>query len=356
MSRGAGALGRMLRTPSTEIYAVADLGTARRLGSLMWLLGTGIAAVLLPIAPPTGSGLRRWGWLVAGAVVLGMLAAAQAFRRRETPSPDVLLASGYVVLALVAVLVWLTGSDSPDQELFLLPVLFTAAVHPPRRVLVFALALVALVAAPLIYEGWSSSLAAQTAGRLIVWCALGLVAMAFIARVRTQRLGLVRERREASAQARSDALTGLGNRRALDEALEAAIGRAGRGGRGLSVIVGDIDSFKRINDQWGHVIGDECLQAVARTLERLVRAPDACFRWGGDEFVVVADTELAGAEALSSRVADAVRAECATPDGGPLSIRLGAAQLEPGMNGHELLERADLALLTGKGSATASPP
>lgn len=150
---------------------------------------------------------------------------------------------------LVAVLVWLAGSDAPQQELFLLSVLYTAAVHPPRRVVAFGLVLVAVVAALLVYEGWSSSLAAHIAGRLIVWCALGLIAMVFVARVRNQRLGLLRERHQASALARSDALTGLGNRRAFDEALDAAIERASRGDRPLSVIVADVDSFKRINDQ-----------------------------------------------------------------------------------------------------------
>lgn len=88
MTRGGGVLGRALRTSSKELYAVADLGTARRLGALMW-----------------------------------MLLAGRMFGRRSEVSPDALLAASYVVLGLVAVLVWLAGSDAPQQELLLLSVL-----------------------------------------------------------------------------------------------------------------------------------------------------------------------------------------------------------------------------------------
>lgn len=137
--------------------------------------------------------------------------------------------------------------------------------------------LVAVVAAPLVYEGWSSSVAAHIAGRLIVWCALGLMAMVFTGRVPSQRLGLLRH--EASALARSDALTGLGNRRAFDEALDAAI----------------------------------------ETGES--RRPPA------------------GPHRRRRRL-----------------LRCGAAQLERGMNGRELLDRADLQLLAAKGQPATSPP
>lgn len=205
MTRGGGVLGRALRTSSKELYAVADLGTARRLGALMW-----------------------------------MLLAGRMFGRRSEISPDALLAASYVVLGLVAVLVWLAGSDAPQQELFLLSVLYTAAVHPPAARRLRPRARRRGRRAPGL-RGLSSSLAAHIAGRLIVWCALGLMAMVFTGRVPSQRLGLLRH--EASALARSDALTGLGNRRRSTRRSMRRSKRASRGDRPLGLIVADVDSF-----------------------------------------------------------------------------------------------------------------
>jgi len=352
-----GVLFSALRTSSEDFYAVADLGTARRLGALLWVLGTAIVVLLLPISPPTASPLGAWGWvLAAGAIAVCVLLAWRMLSRRQGVSPNELLASSYVALAVVAVLVWLAGSESPYQGVFLLSVLYTAAVHPPRRLVLYAVVLVAVICAPFAYDGWSSTLASQTAGRLIIWGALGCVAMVFTARVRTQRLALLHERHEASAQARSDPLTGLGNRRAFDEALGAALERVARNAKPLSVIVADLDAFKGINDQWGHLFGDECLCDVAGILREVVRVPDSCFRWGGDEFAVLADGDLAGADVLRGRIAEAVRDGCQTPDGKPLNVRFGAAQLEPGMRAQELWERADLDLLAAKAQQAKSTP
>lgn len=342
-------LASALRTSTEDFYAVADLGTARRLGALLWILGTAIVVLLAPLSPPIASPLGAWGWAIAaGGLAMCLPLAWRALRRPRDVSANELLASSYVALAFVAVLVWLAGSDSPYQGVFLVSVLYTAAVHPPRRVLVYAVALVVAVAAPLAYDGWSSTLVEQIAGRLIIWFPLGIVAMAFTARVRTQRLALLGERHAASAQARRDPLTGLGNRRAFDEALGAAVERVARSGSPLSVILADLDMFKAINDQWGHLVGDQCLRAVARTFQEVVRVPDSCFRWAGDEFAILADTELAGVDILRGRVAEAVRGRCSTPDGRPLSVSLGGAQLDPGMSPEELVDRADIDLLAAK--------
>ena len=99
------------------------------------------------------------------------------------------------------------------------------------------------------------------------------------------------KRRAAEAQlarlALTDALTGLRNRRSLDEALAAAYARVKRTRGTLSVAFLDIDHFKRINDTWGHEAGDLVLQEFARRLTRAVRATDAVFRLAGDEFVII---------------------------------------------------------------------
>lgn len=343
-----------LRAPSRDFYAAVDLGTAKRLGGLMWLGATALTLLLLPVAPPTASPLGAWGWgLTAVGIALSLRLAYRLLRKPTRVRPAELIQASYGALAMLGVLVWMTGPRSLFVEMFLMSVLYTAAVHPPRRVLGYLACLIAVVSAPLIYDGWDPTLAAETAGRLSVWCGLGLVAIAFSARVRMQRIGLMHERTTASELARADALTGLGNRRAFDEALGAAFQRVGRSGEHLSVIVGDLDGFKQINDRWGHLIGDQCLCAVAQALADVVRTPDACFRWGGDEFAVLADADLAGADVLRGRVGAAVADRCSTPDGEPLSIRLGAALLEPGMTPDELVARADLDLLDAKARVRA---
>jgi diguanylate cyclase (GGDEF)-like protein len=349
MTAGSTSLRAALRVPSRDFYAAADLGTAKRLGGLMWILAIAIVVGLLPVAPPVASSLGAWGWALTavGLAVSGRL-AYRLLRRPAKVHPAELLQASYGGLVMLGVLVWMSGRQSPFTEVFLVSVLYAAAVHPPRRVLVYLLFLILAVCAPLAYDGWDPALASETAGRLSVWCGLGMVAMAFTARVRMQRVGLMHERTTASALARADALTGLGNRRAFEESLGAAFERAGRSGGHLSLIVADLDGFKQVNDKWGHPTGDKCLCAVAATLERIVRRPDACFRWGGDEFALLADTDLAGADVLRGRIAQAVADDCAAPDGRPLSLRLGVAHLEPGMTPEVLLERADHDLLAAK--------
>lgn len=101
--------------------------------------------------------------------------------------------------------------------------------------------------------------------------------------------------------ARTDSLTGLASRRAVEERIEAEIDRARRTGRPLAVLLADVDHLKQVNDRHGHAAGDAVLRAVASRIERAVRRTDVAGRWGGDEFIVVCpDT---GAEA-AQRVAD----------------------------------------------------
>lgn len=88
-------------------------------------------------------------------------------------------------------------------------------------------------------------------------------------------------------QAIRDPLTGLYNRRYLDEALARELARAGRKGYGVCVVMGDIDHFKIINDTYGHQTGDEVLRAFAGLLTRNSRAGDLCCRYGGEEFLLV---------------------------------------------------------------------
>lgn len=117
------------------------------------------------------------------------------------------------------------------------------------------------------------------------------------------------EHLELTRRARIDPLTGLHNRSSLTERVEAAITTARRTGRDGALLFCDLDAFKPVNDNHGHGVGDQVLAIIARRLEAQVRAGDTTARFGGDEFVVVAD-DLAGAELadLVGRLREAVSA------------------------------------------------
>ncbi len=119
--------------------------------------------------------------------------------------------------------------------------------------------------------------------------------------------GLQEQLRE---QANRDPLTGLYNRRFLDSTLERELARCRRDGHSLSLIMLDVDYFKKYNDRYGHQAGDECLRSVARTLqESAKRASDLAARYGGEEFsLVLADTDAAVAQRLAETVRQSIEA------------------------------------------------
>ena len=107
-----------------------------------------------------------------------------------------------------------------------------------------------------------------------------------------------------------DPLSGLLNRRALMEFLNAEADRAKRYGRRLSLILADVDNFKDINDTLGHTAGDEAIKVVAEVFREVVRKADVVGRYGGDEFLVVMpETSAKGAEDLAARLLEALKAE-----------------------------------------------
>jgi len=177
-------------------------------------------------------------------------------------------------------------------------------------------------------------------------------------RARERRLvALARRLEEANAQLERlstlDALTGVANRRRLDQFLELEWRRMARDGGWLSVIIVDVDRFKVYNDRNGHLEGDECLARVARALADAVSRPgDLVARYGGEEFaVVLAQTDLTGAAAVAENLRAAVAGErLSHPDGGVVTISVGvAAAIPDGYAGaSSLVEAADQALYVAK--------
>lgn len=149
----------------------------------------------------------------------------------------------------------------------------------------------------------------------------------------------------------TDVLTGLANRRATDLFARQAVAQANRSGEGLSVILLDLDSFKAVNDRFGHSGGDAVLRQTGRMLGRWLRRSDLACRWGGEEFLLIlSGTRLIGATALAERLRRMVEEQVMLPDGsGCVTVSLGCAELLPGEEDLDAaLSRADMALYRAK--------
>jgi diguanylate cyclase (GGDEF)-like protein len=150
-------------------------------------------------------------------------------------------------------------------------------------------------------------------------------------------------------QAMTDSLTGLYNHRAFHERLRTALAHASRAHEAVSVLMLDIDDFKRVNDIFGHGAGDEILRALAETLKDSVRSSDAVYRLGGEEFaIVISSRSPRNAEQLAHRVVDRVESSDFEP-AGRITISVGLARgPEHAMNPRELIACAEAAMMSAK--------
>lgn len=156
---------------------------------------------------------------------------------------------------------------------------------------------------------------------------------------------------DALQMAQKDPLTGICNRAALDEVLKRELSHAGRHNSSCALIMLDIDHFKKVNDQYGHIIGDCALKVVANTADRCIRDGDLLFRFGGEEFVVLMrETSLQGASLLAERIRSNIEktpCHCSGIDI-KMTISAGVSAYEPGDSPLTLFARADEALYVAK--------
>jgi diguanylate cyclase (GGDEF)-like protein len=173
--------------------------------------------------------------------------------------------------------------------------------------------------------------------------AVGLLIAALVYRIRREHAAL-------AALASTDALTGLGNRRAFQEALAEECVRARRGRQSLSLVCVDLDHFKLVNDRAGHEAGDQILRQLADAIRHVVRARfDRSFRLGGDEFALLLPGSSVGqAETVMARI----RERCAQAGThwreGPLGLSAGIVELDEQESPADFVRRADDAMYRRK--------
>ncbi len=155
---------------------------------------------------------------------------------------------------------------------------------------------------------------------------------------------------ELERMSRTDALTGLFNRRHLDEELARRHSDASRHHQLMSLLLLDIDHFKRINDTYGHPAGDQVLRTFAERLRTVLRAGDIAGRWGGEEFLIVLPrTDLAGAREVAERIRFITAFEPVVADGKEIDLTVsGGCALGPGDSVEAVVSLADKCLYDAK--------
>lgn len=192
---------------------------------------------------------------------------------------------------------------------------------------------------------------------LIAWA--GLTAIRVLAK---QQLRLFLLERRYAEDARTDVLTGLLNRRFIEELGARQVQASARLRRPLSVLMIDLDHFKAINDTHGHDVGDRALAAAAEAIARSVRAVDFVGRWGGEEFVaLLMDADVDAAVRVAQRCLDGLRAIELTANGTrvPIDASIGVASRGEGEFFDAMIKRSDEALYrakqAGRGRAEVAP-
>lgn len=353
---GAMALGLLLSHPLYPASATAR--AALTLGTVLALVEAAVA-----LADPAGATALN------GALPLVAVGLSQALRRRIEWSAFLfaslapllplaaLIGASYGVAgfaghiapftALLLTLVSVAGLTSFARSRTLRPLLSDTVLGRLARAQVLVSLTVPWLAGLVLRQ--LSQAERDTSGALLTallsWFVVAMVVLSTIAHERTdaRRRRIERELRKVSV---TDRLTGLSNRFGAAQKIDALLGRGPVG-----VILGDLDRFKQVNDNWGHAMGDRVLAEAAQAMKSALRGSDFLARWGGEEFLAV----LPGAGPAETLVAaERLRAalgRIAGPGGrvGEISGSFGAAALVPGETSLEpAILRADVALYRAK--------
>jgi diguanylate cyclase (GGDEF)-like protein/putative nucleotidyltransferase with HDIG domain len=307
-----------------------------------WFACAGALIALIALAPPQGPEVEKLG-LAATAAGSAALAAIALLAFDRIPVAG--FHAGVVVATVLATLgIYSWGDHSPYgplQYLFVTLYAFyffslpAALVHMGLLGALFGIELGLRDLDWTPVDAWIATIGTLTIAGLMV------------ALIRDRLTGLISNLTDA---ARSDPLTGLLNRRGFEESFDVELERARRTDRGLSVIVGDLDRFKEINDRFGHAAGDEVLHRVGVTIAATKRSWDIAARIGGEEFALIApDTDEHGAYVLAERLRLEIEQTFEPAGAGQLTASFGIVSFPiHGQTGAALLQAADQALYAAK--------
>jgi diguanylate cyclase (GGDEF)-like protein len=314
----------------------ADHATVVRVCAFAWLASAAGSAPFAAAFPPRPLGLGIAA--VAVYVVVVAVAAVLAHRRPAAMTFPRIVAVFWFELAFYAVTQALAGGWAvPVYQLLGLRAMVVALCFPAPVAIPLVLGSLLITLSPVAYGA--------TAGRIgdvglfaVMWLGIATASLSAMSRVRARRVALGRE-------AQVDALTGLGNRRALAAVAGDVVARHPVVALGLA----DVDRFKQVNDSFGHLAGDACLRAVAAALAAGCEPGGAAFRWAGDEFAAVVWAHDAAALDARCRAAEgAVDGAARDPVDRPIAVSFGWARLEPGRPLDVALGHADADLLQRK--------
>jgi diguanylate cyclase (GGDEF)-like protein len=306
---------------------------------VIWFAGTSTFTLSLFLSPPPDA---SWGALWSVSAV-GYAMTLALFARRKRLPEHAADASGYLCCVLATIV---TAASHDLATPFCLFYLWVTVVSchflPVRRAIPQILVVAPCYAVALL-------MADSSAFPWFRWALLSLTVVVVGASVTAMRARLAALVGVLADSARTDALTGLKNRRAFEETLAVELERAARAGDTVALLIGDLDHFKAINDDLGHPAGDEVLGRAAKALAGAVRRVDVAFRIGGEEFAVIApDTDLASAHLLAERLREAVSAAFSS---GPRAVTMSlgvAGYPEHGPDAVSLIAQADAACYQAK--------
>jgi diguanylate cyclase (GGDEF)-like protein len=336
--------------PGASAEEVAAEATRRlwiRRAAIVVVLSLGVAltigAVLPTTAPADRAGLLLGSGMVAVAGVLWFVFV----RPGRFGDRQIFIACAIAQLIMLVTLEATGGLGSMYFPYYLLPLLVMVMAASREQTLVLGV----LAGAGLLGIAVVGSDADQQAITRDAFAVrfLELLTFTIAATAASQAMGAIRsslaaQTRALAQQARSDPLTGLGNRKALLDDLPRLLSAAERRGAALTVVALDLDGLKSVNDRHGHAAGDRLLCAFSDLLRACVRAQDLAVRAGGDEFILVLpDTDAAGARHLLERVEGA--ASLASTG---VRFSAGTATSTAGMTADWLLALADDALYAQK--------
>jgi diguanylate cyclase (GGDEF)-like protein len=325
----------------TVTYQLRDQHGASR--AVAYLMMTAAPFILITFLLVPGQPAYH---LVAVAVTCVGLAAGgvlSRFRPDRMPRWFWFIAPFFAITVVTGMNLATEDASTGAQLFYLWPALYSANFLS-RRVVYLTMVGVSVTEASVVFP-LLPTIGAAASDWVSMTVAMTLIAIIVLSlRDRADRLRDVLE-----TQALVDALTGVANRRSFDASLARSVAWSEHSGEPMALITIDVDHFKKINDTWGHAVGDQALQAVAASLEQVARRDgDVVARLGGDEFVMLLRTDLPGARHAAEEVRG-VMAQVSGLPGGPPGLSIGVAVLpDHASTAEELLGASDAALYEAK--------